>query len=271
MSENVNSAEIVGAIEENLFSFFPLFRYLPGAGAVLGADLMWNITDIPFPLFNSIMRARLEPGRVDSAVRTVIEQGRRRKVPLLWWTGPATMPADLGRTLEGHGFTHEGDVSGMAADLQSVPETMPGPPGLVVSAVRDRNALDLWCRTATLGFEMPDFVRDAWLKWFTGIGMEGRGPLFHFLGLWKGEPVAASSVFLAGGAAGLYNVTVLPEARQKGIGAAMTVAPLLKARSLGYSLGILHSTPMGMPLYKKLGFKEYCRIGHYMRTFDGNL
>ncbi len=259
------------AIEENLFAFFPLFRHLPRSETVLDTDLMCNITDIPFPLFNSIMRAQLTPERVEPAILGVIERGRSRKVPLLWWTGPATRPADLGRSLQAHGFVHEGNAPGMAVEIETAPERTNLPAEFMLSEIQKVEDLGTWCRTAALGFEMPDFVRVAWVEWFTGIGLNRRGPLFHFLGFWKGEPVATASVFLDGKSAGLYNIAVIPEARGRGFGAAMTIAPLIKARSMGYRLGILHSTEMGVPLYQKIGFKEYCRIGHYIRSFDGDL
>ena len=58
-----------------------------------------------------------------------------------------------------------------------------------------------------------------------------------------------------------------PEARGKGIGAAMTLAPLLKARESGCRLGILQSSQMGYGVYKALGFQEHCKIDLYMSKF----
>lgn len=51
------------AIEANLLAFFPLFARLPGAEVHIGPDLLWSVTDIAYPLFNSILGARLEPQR----------------------------------------------------------------------------------------------------------------------------------------------------------------------------------------------------------------
>jgi predicted GNAT family acetyltransferase len=53
--------------------------------------------------------------------------------------------------------------------------------------------------------------------------------------------------------------------RGQGIGAAITLAPLLEARRLGYRIGALTASAMGYPVYVRLGFQEMCRIPVYFR------
>jgi ribosomal protein S18 acetylase RimI-like enzyme len=89
-------------------------------------------------------------------------------------------------------------------------------------------------------------------------------PLSNYVGYLSGQPVATSELFLGAGVAGIYWVSTLPEARRKGIGLAITQAPLLQAREMGYRLGILHSSDQGMGTYRQLGFVEKCRMGHYV-------
>jgi predicted acetyltransferase len=64
--------------------------------------------------------------------------------------------------------------------------------------------------------------------------------------------------------AGIYCVATTPEARGKGIGAEMTLVPLLEARAMGYKIGILQSSKMGEGVYRRLGFGEYGRLASYV-------
>lgn len=64
-------------------------------------------------------------------------------------------------------------------------------------------------------------------------------PVHNNLGYWNGEPAATSSLFFGAGVAGICNVSTLSYARGKGIGAALTVRPLLEAHEMGYHIGIL--------------------------------
>jgi ribosomal protein S18 acetylase RimI-like enzyme len=88
-------------------------------------------------------------------------------------------------------------------------------------------------------------------------------PLRNYIGYLDGKPVATSCLFFGGGAAGIYSVSTLPEFRGEGIGAAMTVMPLLDARAMGYRIGTLQSSEMGFNVYKRLGFRHLCQIENF--------
>jgi GNAT superfamily N-acetyltransferase len=61
----------------------------------------------------------------------------------------------------------------------------------------------------------------------------------------------------------MYFVCTVEPARRRGIGTAITLAALREAWDLGYTVGVLGSSEMGYPVYRRLGFVEYCRIGLY--------
>jgi ribosomal protein S18 acetylase RimI-like enzyme len=265
--EDLSDASLVQAIEGNLFAFFPLLDAWPSAEVHETPELMWSITDIPFPLFNSVLRARLTPGKVDEHISAAIDRCKSREVPMLWRTGPSTKPSDLGSLLLQRGF-HESDVPGMAANLNSLSDDVELPEKVVIREVDTDEELQDWCQILCTAFEMPGFVADAFFGLSKALDNQSQLSYRNYIGYLENEPVATSSVLLAAGVAGIYNVSTIQEARRKGIGSAITAIPLLKARSLGYRAGILHSTASGFNVYRKLGFREYCKLFHYVWTND---
>jgi len=188
---------------------------------------------------------------------------RAHGVPDSWHVGPSMRPTDLGQRLVAHGFEYGGDDIGMAADLSALPEEVPTPEGFVVERVRDEEGLAAWVETLGSGFgEGP--VEAEWVGGvYRRLGFGDQGTLRHYLGRLDGEPVATSTLFFGAGVAGVYFVSTVERARRRGIGAAVTLAPLREARDLGYETGVLGSSEMGYPVYRRLGFEERCRIGLY--------
>ena len=116
-----------------------------------------------------------------------------------------------------------------------------------------------------MGFEFPAFLEPLWPEVFAFGGERLDDPLRYFIGWSDGQAVATSSLILAAGVAGVYCVAALPEVRRKGIATAMTLAALRQARALGYRVAVLQATEMGAGVYRRIGFREYCTFGCYMR------
>lgn len=58
------------------------------------------------------------------------------------------------------------------------------------------------------------------------------------------------------GVAGIYDCWVLARARRRGIGSALTAAAARRAAAMGCGLAVLNATPMGTPMYRRVGFRS---------------
>ena len=256
---DLSPANLIRAIESNIYPFFQAFRRWPRAEFHDDAEMLWTITDVSFSLLNSVMRARIPPEKVDAAIETVIAQGKVRHVPLLWMAGPGSQPADLGAHLLKQGFIIERSP-GMAVDLARLKENLPIPEGFTFQRITNPATLTEWSRVFGECFDIPEPAVEAFCELTMCIGLDN---LPTYLGRLNGKAVATSTLFFGAGVAGIYNVGTLPNARRKGIGALMTALPLREARQQGYRVGILQASEMGEPVYRSLGFQEYCKYDFY--------
>src|SRR5262245_59624275 len=72
------------------------------------------------------------------------------------------------------------------------------------------------------------------------------------------RPVGVATLHLTGGPigiAGIYGVAVLPATRNHGIGKALTSGACRLAWERGYPVAGLNATPLGEPVYRRLGFE----------------
>ena len=257
---------MVQAVEANLFAFFRHLASWPRVELHDEPDCCWTLSTLPFPLFNSVMRARLPGDRIDALIDARLAACEARKVPMLWWTGPSTTPADLGERLDRCGFVLEG-ARGMAADLEChvAPHDLPPPePAPSIEAVEDAATLAQWSRVLCDSFGAPHPFGEAFGELAVTIGLGPLSPFRHFLARVDGEPAATCSLFLGAGVAGIYDVSTLPERRRRGLGRLITRAAMHEARARGYRMAILHSSALGAGVYRALGFQDVCAIGQYV-------
>ena len=242
-----------------------------GNGCTLHAteEVVWFYTGIPVPLFNGVVYARLKPEGAkitcDSLQVMIDEQG----APALWWIGPQSKPDDLAVLLERHGLRPVGEAPGMAVDLALLDDTPETITGFTIQRVRDAEMQRLWARIAGAGTEFPDVATEKMARLEATLTDPQYQAQHRYIGFLQATPVAASALVLDSGVAGIYAVATIPEARRKGIGKAMTAAPLLEARQLGYRVGILQASAMGYPVYWKMGFRDVCKYRLYLQSQKG--
>lgn len=79
--------------------------------------------------------------------------------------------------------------------------------------------------------------------------------LVRFAGRVDGRVVATSALLDRSGVAGMYVVATQERFRRRGIGAALTWAAIEEGRRRGLRVATLQASPMGRPVYERLGFR----------------
>ncbi len=261
--EDFSTPSLIKAMEANVQEAGIRWARLLRAEIHDNPEVTWFVSGLPFEMCNGVLRAQFTSNNFDRKTNELLGLLMSRQVPMAWMIGPSTRPVDLGQRLQAHGWFLADEAPGMAADLSKLNEHIPTPPGLSIEEVSDGEMLKQWMRVMTTGSDMPESAYNLLLDLYNKYGFVRSSSPRYYLASLNGEPVATSLLFPGGGVAGIYNVATLPGARRQGIGAAMTLFPLLEARSLGYRIGVLQSSQMGLNVYRRLGFQEYCTFSLY--------
>jgi GNAT superfamily N-acetyltransferase len=259
--QDVSEPSLTRAIEESLAAYrVSLAQRLPGGEVYDYPDFLWVTTGVPIDFYNGVFRCHLDPLRVDAQITEIMEEFRRRRLPMYWQVGPTSQPVDLRYRLLAHGFLHEEDEPGMALDLLAMNEDFSAPAGLDIRLVEDLSMLNEWI--AVWLFAAPHAIPlEQGIHAQLGFGPDL--PWRYYLGSVEGKPVATVLLVFGAGVAAVHLVVTLPEIRHRGIGTAMTLAALREARTIGYRIAILTASPYGEGIYRRIGFRAYGTISTY--------
>ncbi len=167
------------------------------------------------------------------------------------------------RVLTDRGYELAEAMPAMAVDLDRLAH-VDIPEEVTVEQI-DTGADDEWCAALEVGYGLPRRVADV----FGPVSNQRSGAEGEALyyGLRKGGRIVSTSmIWIHSGMAGVYCVSTLPEERGSGLGAMATAAPLHLARERGITLGILHASAMGEPVYRRLGFESFGVVPLYVRV-----
>ena len=260
-SENALTKAITSNIVE-------LWRYTSQGNKIIVTDTEeLFVIDLGFKSFapQGVWYTNLTHDSVDRKIEEVLSYFSNEGQPCLWMVNPVMKPDNLGERLKAYSFKEMPGTPGMFIELENLVDDRPRPEKLTLEEVIDedstRQFFDIYCEGYPMPQEFGQILCEARIN-------HGYKPDVNrqWIGYLDGEPVATSQLFLGGGVAGLYGVTVLPAARGHGVGTEMSLHPLRVALSMGYQFGILDATQQGYSVYKRIGFKELFRPTMY--NFD---
>jgi GNAT superfamily N-acetyltransferase len=254
--------ELIAATEANFIAYFEGFACLPR---------IEFYRDPEFTRFlaygapgNSILWANLDLTRLDEKIEEIAGYFKSRVNDFMWHVLPSSQPPELRQRLPEHGLKKIEGRPVMTLDLQTLPLELPQIPGFRVELVKDEAMLHEWYVASAEGFEASLEGARPYYDAYACLGFGADSPFLHYTGYLNDEPVTSSTLLLAAGMAGIYDVSTVPSARRQGLGRAITLAPLLEACKRGYRYGLLQSSKEGFRVYQQIGFSELYKEDNYL-------
>jgi ribosomal protein S18 acetylase RimI-like enzyme len=268
LTELSGRKSVKSAIKANWESYHYCLAQSPNVELSIGRYLTWLMTNLPDHFMNLVVCNQLPPEGVDDLVEGTLAHFRSMNIRKLSWLTHEHVPStELNKILLAHGLTFsDAFATEMAVSLSLLPDGLPIHPGLRIVAVDGDHVLKQWIHVASIGFRVDESFEKVWFDFFADAIVDRR--FQTYLALLDGKPVATSQLFLSNGVAGIYNVSCIPDARGRGIGSLVTLAPLLEARQMGYRIGILQASKEGYNAYRRLGFQDYGKLSVYLWEND---
>ncbi|PKM95607.1 MAG: hypothetical protein CVU84_02050 [Firmicutes bacterium HGW-Firmicutes-1] len=264
-SNNLNSSTeyIVKLIEQNYSDFYIEMAKLKGCEYKKGNSYNWvrgNEGSWPTGIFD----IRLQIDSINNTINDMVTRMKAGLLPNTIMTGPSSIPDNYDRYFNEFGLIRKYEAAGMAMNIPNTKlEYLNDDNDLEICILEDEELLFNWCKIVGIElFSKPD--KKSIEDFCDLIRLTFSIDKFRcFVAKYKGRIIATSFLYLNKGIAGIYFVATDKAYRNKGVGKLITLAPLIFAQERGYRIVILQASPLGEVIYKKIGFKEYCRLGRY--------
>jgi GNAT superfamily N-acetyltransferase len=252
------TAELIRDLDRADEAFFvDMTNRTPGARLLRQDGLVLAIGTVPSPtIVNTILPVAplIEPDAMDRALVPFREVGHGVGI----WTRDH-LDAGLTAAMLARGYRRVMGLPGMV--LRERPAAEAAPEGVDVHAVETDDDLRRWLEANLEGFAEDDGDREAMRSVFSTVqGLTGTTPDGSMAGFYaeaEGTPAGAAMVFVDPvtrvGIVGW--VGTHPAFRRRGIGRAVTLAAVLAGFDLGAVTMSLQASPMGLPVYAKMGFE----------------
>lgn len=217
-------------------------------------------TGVDSPFLNVLFDFRSARKNSTQLIETANNFFNQHHAPWGWFITPASTDHDLIQ----QGFSLLEEVPAMYFDLST---PLPNPESKFISIQELGNDDDLrtWIQPINEGFQAKE-GEDSYRKLNADIVKKGENKFLHFVAYYKDQLAAASTLFLSNDGVMLHNLATKPDFKNHGLGTALTLHMMTRAKKLGFKDCFLDSSEEAFRLYKKIGFKVYCTTFVYCKT-----
>jgi GNAT superfamily N-acetyltransferase len=265
-SAAARTAADAGILERHFAEIQALYARAAGGEVRDQGGVQLSASGLPARVVNAANLAQFSDRSADEAIEDVKAFFGRVGVPFRWFVGPTSTPSDLPERLAAADVPQISNTPGMALDIATMRDEPTTVAGLEVREVMDASDFEAWFRVCVESFPFDPVIAKAWRAVHEPLGFGDDTMLHNYIGWLDGRPVAVSALLHGRETAGIWNVGTLADVRGRGIGRETTLAALRDARAAGHRVSVLGSSPMGLPVYTRIGFVEVCRVRHFGPT-----
>jgi len=219
-----------------------------------------------------VLQTQLAGDAIDERIDDLIRQIGQQANTFDWFVFPSCQPADLGERVACRGLAGGpdgswelvGKIGGpggnwLVADLTTLPSAPPVSDRFHVETVRDQAMLAQWLQVSSTGFghTLPPadkLEENAFYAAYIRHGFGADAYSLRYIGYLDEQPVTAGTLLLAGGIAGLFDISTPTELRRQGFGSAISWVMTQEAAKRGYQQAYVWSSKLGKGVYAGVGF-----------------
>jgi GNAT superfamily N-acetyltransferase len=171
----------------------------------------------------------------------------------IWIRAGEAADADLTAAAEAAGFQAVFEMPEMILG-NNVLATEPLPAGAELRQLSTEDEAPGFWQVAKEAYASNGFPPEVFAGYTDHSGLLAENVVVFVVYL-DGEPASIAMTIVSHGVAGIYWVGSAERARGKGLGRAVTVAATNAGLALGAEIASLQASPMGRPIYTKLGYE----------------
>jgi GNAT superfamily N-acetyltransferase len=220
-------------------------------------------TGYPVAWMNCVLRINGNADNLNGEVAVILRDYEQLSCPMYWFVGALTNRASrVKEVLEARGLQFSGNYVGMALEPKML-SSSPPLPELRIEEVDGSRKIRHWLQPFTVCFAAPEIVK----KHFQEYGCKRLGDSSKevwLVGYCEDLPVSTAAYVINSGVIMLHSVTTLPQFRRRGYARRIMETAINHALKRVRLPICLYSSPMGMQLYKNMGFVEVYEFAHYL-------
>ncbi len=229
-----------------------LFELDPGAEIESGPGWLFGAGRSSHPAISNAAFRTGEVGADEFMAKAQSFFDARRRGFSVWIRGDKPEDRDIADAAETAGLKPVFEMPEMV--LRQRAKEPPLPPGVELRRLASAADAEHFWQIAASAYADNGFPPEIFRYYEDHSGLVADNAV-AFLADLEGEPVGIAMTIVSHGVAGIYWVGTLAEVRGKGIAEAVTAAAVNAGFDLGAETASLQASPMGEPVYRRMGFE----------------